>query len=38
MVFTAGDVVRQATLRQPGNHYIIYNDKFIKMTKDCPVK
>ena len=33
-----GDVVRQATLRQPGNHYIIYNDKFIKMTKDCPVK
>ncbi|MBA7845599.1 fimbria/pilus periplasmic chaperone [Klebsiella sp. RHBSTW-00484] len=33
-----GDVVRQATLRQPGNHYIIYNDKFIKMTDDCPVK
>ncbi|WP_395034192.1 MULTISPECIES: fimbria/pilus periplasmic chaperone [Klebsiella] len=33
-----GDVVRQASLRQPGNHYIIYNDKFIKMTKDCPVK
>lgn len=32
-----GDVVRQASLRQPGNHYIIYNDKFIKMTKDCPV-
>ena len=24
-----GDVVRQASLRQPGNHYIIYNDKFI---------
>ncbi|QGN36790.1 fimbria/pilus periplasmic chaperone [Klebsiella oxytoca] len=33
-----GDVVRQAALRQPGNHYIIYNDKFIKMTKDCPAK
>ena len=33
-----GDVVRKASLRQPGNHYIIYNDKFIKMTKDCPVK
>ena len=33
-----GDVVRQATLRQPGNHYIIYNDKFIKMTKDCNFK
>lgn len=33
-----GDVVRQAALRQQGNHYIVYNDKFIKMTKDCPVK
>ncbi|VUT11719.1 fimbria/pilus periplasmic chaperone [Klebsiella spallanzanii] len=33
-----GDVVRQATLRQTGNHYIIYNEKFIKMTNDCPSK
>lgn len=30
-----GDVVRQAALRQPGNKYIIYNDKFIKISKDC---
>lgn len=33
-----GDIVRQATLRQPGNHYIVYNEKFIKMTDDCKVK
>ncbi|TCW12419.1 pili/flagellar assembly PapD-like chaperone [Raoultella sp. BIGb0138] len=31
-----GDVVRQAALRQPGNKYIIYNDKFIKISSDCP--
>ncbi|HFR8653485.1 TPA: fimbria/pilus periplasmic chaperone [Escherichia coli] len=30
-----GDVVRQASLRQPGNHYIIYNDRFIKVSNDC---
>ncbi|WP_434586765.1 fimbria/pilus periplasmic chaperone [Klebsiella sp. R390] len=30
-----GDVLRQAALRQPGNKYIIYNDKFIKISKDC---
>lgn len=33
-----GDVVRQATLRQPGNHYIVYDERFIKMTDDCPAK
>ncbi|WP_142466154.1 fimbria/pilus periplasmic chaperone [Klebsiella spallanzanii] len=33
-----GDVVRQAALRQPGNHYVVYNEKFIKMTDDCKVK
>ncbi|MEM0654953.1 fimbria/pilus periplasmic chaperone [Klebsiella huaxiensis] len=33
-----GDVVRQATLRQSGNHYIVYNEKFIKMTDDCKEK
>ena len=33
-----GDVVRQPGLRQPGNHYIVYNEKFIKITDDCPVK
>ncbi|WP_227697879.1 MULTISPECIES: fimbria/pilus periplasmic chaperone [unclassified Raoultella] len=31
-----GDVVRQAALRQPGDKYIIYNDKFIKISSDCP--
>ncbi|MEF3108541.1 fimbria/pilus periplasmic chaperone [Raoultella sp. WB_B2P2-3] len=31
-----GDVVRQAALRQPGDKYIIYNDKFIKISNDCP--
>lgn len=33
-----GDVVRQPSLRQAGNHYIVYNDKFIKISNDCPVK
>ncbi|HEM8735097.1 TPA: fimbria/pilus periplasmic chaperone [Klebsiella aerogenes] len=33
-----GDVVRQPGLRQPGNHYIVYNEKFIKITDDCPLK
>ncbi|WP_421673207.1 fimbria/pilus periplasmic chaperone [Raoultella terrigena] len=31
-----GDVVRQASLRQPGDKYIIYNDQFIKISHDCP--
>lgn len=30
-----GDVVRKDSLRQAGNHYIIYNDKFIKISGDC---
>lgn len=30
-----GDVVHQAALRQTGNNYIIYNDKFIKISNDC---
>ncbi|MFI3360194.1 hypothetical protein V5H09_24165, partial [Klebsiella aerogenes] len=33
-----GDVVRQSSLRKPGNHYIIYNEKFIKLNKDCQGK
>ena len=33
-----GDVVRQPALRQPGNHYLIYNDKFIKISDTCPLK
>ena len=33
-----GDVVRQPALRQPGNHYLVYNDKFIKISDTCPVK
>lgn len=30
-----GDVVREEGLRQSGNKYIIYNDKFIKISNDC---
>lgn len=30
-----GDIVHQAALRQKGNHYIVYNDKFIKISNDC---
>lgn len=33
-----GDVVSQPALRQPGNHYLVYNDKFIKISDTCPVK
>ncbi|HDH2321443.1 fimbrial biogenesis chaperone [Klebsiella quasipneumoniae] len=33
-----GDVVRQPALRQPGNHYLVYNDKFIKISDTCPLK
>ena len=33
-----GDVVRQPELRQPGNHYLVYNDKFIKISDSCPAK
>ena len=32
------DVVRQPALRQPGNHYLVYNDKFIKISDTCPLK
>ncbi|EGF62184.1 hypothetical protein HMPREF9538_03384, partial [Klebsiella sp. MS 92-3] len=34
----AGAVVRQPALRQPGNHYLVYNDKFIKISDTCPLK
>lgn len=30
-----GDVVRQAALRQPGNHFIIYDGKFIEISDNC---
>ncbi|QKJ88862.1 CFA/I fimbrial chaperone [Paramixta manurensis] len=30
-----GDVVRHAALRKPGNHYIVYNDRFIKISESC---
>ena len=33
-----GDVVRQPALRQPGNHYLVYNDKFIKISDTYPLK
>ncbi|HID2767657.1 TPA: hypothetical protein ACXGA6_004242 [Klebsiella pneumoniae] len=33
-----GDVVRQPALRQPGNHYLVYNDKFIKISDTCLLK
>ncbi|EIY5093645.1 hypothetical protein MLE48_001752 [Klebsiella quasipneumoniae] len=33
-----GNVVRQPALRQPGNHYLVYNDKFIKISDTCPLK
>lgn len=33
-----GDVVRQPALRQPGNHYLVYNDKFIKISDTCSLK
>ena len=33
-----GDVVRQPALRQPGNHSLVYNDKFIKISDTCPLK
>ncbi|QVQ96343.1 fimbria/pilus periplasmic chaperone [Klebsiella pneumoniae] len=33
-----GDVVRQPALRQPGNLYLVYNDKFIKISDTCPLK
>ncbi len=33
-----GDVGRQPALRQPGNHYLVYNDKFIKISDTCPLK
>ena len=33
-----GDVVRQPALRQPGIHYLVYNDKFIKISETCPLK
>lgn len=30
-----GDTVHQAILRQPGNNYIVYNNKFIKISDGC---
>ncbi|MFS6933779.1 hypothetical protein [Klebsiella oxytoca] len=30
-----GDVVRQSALRQSGEHYIVYDSKFIKISKNC---
>ncbi len=33
-----GDVVHQPELRQPGNHYLVYNDKFIKISDSCPAQ
>lgn len=33
-----GDVVRQPELRLPGNHYLVYNDKFIKISDTCTTK
>lgn len=30
-----GDMIRQEALHRPGNHYIIYNDKFIKISNAC---
>lgn len=30
-----GDVLRRQILRQPGDHYIIYNNKFIKLSDGC---
>ena len=33
-----GDVVHQPELRQPGNHYLVYNDKFIKVSDSCQAK
>lgn len=30
-----GDVLHEPLLQQSGNKYIIYNDKFIKMTDEC---
>ena len=30
-----GDKITQPSLRQPGNHYIVYDDKFIRMSHDC---
>lgn len=29
------DIVRLDTLRKPGNHYIVYNEKYIKITDTC---
>lgn len=31
----AGDVVQNQGLREAGNHYIVFNDKFIKISDDC---
>ena len=37
-IYVRGDVVHQPELRQPGNHYLVYNDKFIKISDSCPAK
>lgn len=31
-----GETLRQPLLRQKGNHYIVYNDKFIPISSSCP--
>lgn len=33
-----GDMIRQEALHRPGNHYIIYNDKFIKISNACKAR
>ena len=32
-----GQTVRTAKLRKKGNHFIVYNNKFIKISDSCPV-
>ncbi|STV79428.1 CFA/I fimbrial chaperone [Klebsiella michiganensis] len=36
-IYGPGTLSARPRCANRGNHYIIYNDKFIKMTKDCPV-
>jgi len=32
-----GETIRKPTLRQKGNHYLVYNDKFIRLSDPCNV-
>lgn len=32
-----GETVRTSGLREKGNHFIVYNNKFIKISDSCPV-